>query len=87
MGAVALGVVAVAVVWTAVAVVSMAAAEDQGQPVLWACLGGWAEMMDLCRYTHFFGIIWLLFGILFSVCVFVGIPKRDKYLAFNLCYK
>jgi hypothetical protein len=26
--------------------------------------------------------MWLLFGILFSICVFVGIPKRDKYLAF-----
>ncbi len=23
----------------------------------------------------------------YSICVFVGIPKRDKYLAFYLCYK
>jgi hypothetical protein len=34
--------------------------------------------MDLCRHTKCFGHIWLLFGILFSACVFVGIPKRDK---------
>jgi hypothetical protein len=26
-------------------------------------------------------------GVLFSICVFVGIPKRDEYLAFYLCYK
>ncbi len=38
------------------------------------------------RHTHFFGDIWLLFGILFSICVFVGISKRDKYLAFYSCY-
>jgi hypothetical protein len=37
--------------------------------------------MDLWRHTQFFNDIWLLFGILFSICVFVGIPKRDKYLA------
>jgi hypothetical protein len=43
--------------------------------------------MDLCRHTQFFGNIWLLFGILFSICVFVGIPKRDEYLAFYSCYK
>ncbi len=33
--------------------------------------------MDLCRHTQSFGDIWLLFGILFSVCVFVGIPKMN----------
>jgi hypothetical protein len=43
--------------------------------------------MDLCRHSKYFGDIWLLFGVLFSVCAFVGIPKRDKYLAFYLCYK
>ncbi len=55
--------------------------------LLWARFWGWVEMMDLRRHTKYFGNIWLLFGILFSVCVFVGIPKRDKYLAFYLCYK
>ncbi len=45
-------------------------------------------MMDLCRHSKYFGDIWLLFGILFSVCVvFVGTPKIDEYLAFYLCYK
>ncbi len=34
--------------------------------------------MDLCRQIKYFGKIWLLFGVLLSVCVFVGIPKRDK---------
>jgi hypothetical protein len=43
--------------------------------------------MDLCIHNHFFGDIWLLFGVLFSVCVFVGIPKRDEYLSFFSCYK
>ncbi len=43
--------------------------------------------MGLHRHTQCFGNIWLLFGILFSICVFVGIPKIDKYLAFYLCYK
>jgi hypothetical protein len=41
--------------------------------------------MDLRRHTKYFGNIWLLFGILFSICVFVGILKRDKYLAFYSC--
>jgi hypothetical protein len=44
-------------------------------------------MMDLCRHSKYFGGIWLFFGIFFSVCVFVGIPKRDEYLAFYSCYK
>ncbi len=35
--------------------------------------------MDLCIHTKYFGNIWLLFGILFSVCVFVGIPKSDTW--------
>jgi hypothetical protein len=43
--------------------------------------------MDLCRHSKYFGDIWLLFGILFSVCAFVGIPKKDEYFAFYLCYK
>ncbi len=43
--------------------------------------------MDLRRHTKYFGKIWLLIGVLFSICVFVGIPKRDKYLAFYSCYK
>jgi hypothetical protein len=38
--------------------------------------------MDLRRHSKYFGDIWRLFGVLFSVCVFVGIPKRDEYLAF-----
>ncbi len=90
MGVVAAGAVAAAVVSAAVvaAVVLTAAAEDKGQPLVGLLVGGWAEMMDLCRQTQFFGNICLLFGILLCVCVFVGIPKRDEYyLAFYLCYK
>jgi hypothetical protein len=43
-------------------------------------------MMDLHRHTKYFGDIWLLFGILFRICVFVGNSKRDEYLAFYSCY-
>jgi hypothetical protein len=35
-------------------------------------------MMDLRRHSKYFGDIWLLFGLLFSVCVFVGIPKKTN---------
>jgi hypothetical protein len=42
--------------------------------------------MDLCRQSKNFGNIWLLIGVLFSVCVFVGTPKIDEYLAFYSCY-
>ncbi len=62
-----------------------------GRPVSATCelTSGWgrAEMMDLCRHSKYFGDIWLLFGVLFSVYVFVGIPKIDEYLAFYSCYK
>ncbi len=58
-----------------------------GVSLLWACFFGRAEMMDLRRHSKYFGDIWLLFGVLFSICVFVGIPKRDEYLAFYSCYK
>ncbi len=52
-----------------------------GSASLVGLLGGsGGDEMDLCRYTHFFGNIWLLFGILFSVCVFVGIPKKRQIL-------
>jgi hypothetical protein len=43
--------------------------------------------MGLHRHTQCFCNNWLLFGVLFSVCVLVGIPKRGEYLAFYLCYK
>ena len=43
--------------------------------------------MGLHRHTQCFCNNWLLFGVLFSVCVFVGTPKIDKYLAFYSCYK
>jgi hypothetical protein len=43
--------------------------------------------MGLHRHTQCFGDILLLLGIPFGVCVFVGIPNIDKYLAFYLCYK
>ncbi len=79
---------AVVLAAVAAAVVLTAAAE---RPVSASCGlssgWGWAEMMDLHRHSKYFGDIWLLFGILYSVCVFFGIPKRDKYLAFYSCYK
>ncbi len=83
-GAVAV-VVAAAVVSVAVvaAVVSTTATEDQGQPLVGLLLGLGGDH----RHTQCFGDIWLLFGILFSICVFVGIPKIDEYLAFYSCYK
>ncbi len=83
--AVAVAVVA-AVVLTAAVVVSMAVAEDQCQPLVSLLLGLGGDD-DLCRHTKYFGNIWLLFGVLFSICVFVVIPIRDEYLAFYLCYK
>jgi hypothetical protein len=43
--------------------------------------------MGLHRHTQCFGNSWLLFGVLFSICVFVGTPKIDEYLAFCSCYK
>jgi hypothetical protein len=43
-----------------------------------ASVVGWAEMMDLRRHSKYFGDIWLLFGVLFSVCVFVRIPKKRQ---------
>ncbi len=55
--------------------------------LLWARFCGRAEMMGIHRHTQCFGNIWLLFGVLFSICVFVGTPKIDKYLAFYSCYK
>ncbi len=34
--------------------------------------------MDLRRHAKYFGDIWVLFGVLFSICVFVGIPKMRR---------
>jgi hypothetical protein len=35
-------------------------------------------MIALCRHSKYFGNIWLLFGVLLSVCVFVGTPKNRR---------
>ncbi len=34
--------------------------------------------MDLHRHSKYFGDIWLLFGILFSICVFVGMISQKE---------
>jgi hypothetical protein len=41
--------------------------------------------MGLHRHTQCFGDIWLLFGILFSVCVFVGTPKMKTNIWPSIC--
>jgi hypothetical protein len=40
--------------------------------------------MDLHRHSKYFGNIWQLFGVLFSICVFVGTPKNR--LIFGLLF-
>jgi hypothetical protein len=42
-------------------------------------------MVDLCRHTPFVGTIWLLFGVLFSICVFVGTPPKKTNIWPSIC--
>ncbi len=62
---------------------------SSGRPVSASCglASGVGQRWWIFVDTKYFDNIWLLFGVLFSICVFVGIPKRDKYLAFYSCYK
>jgi hypothetical protein len=62
VAAAVLAVMAAAVGLMAAAMVSMAEAEDRGQPLM-GLLVGWGRD----RHTQFVGNIWLLFGILFRL--------------------
>ncbi len=85
---VVLAAVAAAVVLATVAavVVLTAAAEDQGQCCGLACRVGrrWWIFVDKLNYLATFSCTLASF---FRLCVFVGTPKKDKYLDFYSCYK